>query len=90
MISAGYNIIPANKQVMDGIKKVKTYQLHLHNESTNVIKEIRTYKWRQDKNKDIPRKKKESVANPTIPLRVDQVATVYGEWHDNSKKLHLQ
>jgi phage terminase large subunit len=47
---AGYNIHPANKQVMDGIKSVKTYKMHVHHESANLIKEIRTYKWKQDKN----------------------------------------
>lgn len=49
---AGYNIHPASKQVMDGIKTVKTKKLHIHHESVNIIKEIRTYKWRQDKNGD--------------------------------------
>jgi phage terminase large subunit len=47
---AGYNIHPANKQVMDGIKDVKTYKIHIHYESANLIKERKTYKWRQDKN----------------------------------------
>ena len=47
---AGYNIHPAMKNVMDGIKTVKSHKLHIHNESVNLIKEIRTYKWRQDRN----------------------------------------
>lgn len=46
---AGYNIHPASKQVMDGIKTVKHQKLHINHESANLIKEIRTYKWRQDK-----------------------------------------
>lgn len=50
LCAAGYNVIPAIKQVMDGIKSVKQHKLHIHHESTNITKEIRTYKWRQDKN----------------------------------------
>lgn len=49
---AGYNIHPASKQVMDGIKTVKQFKIHIHHESVNLIKEKRTYKWRQDKNKN--------------------------------------
>ncbi|MBW2259109.1 MAG: PBSX family phage terminase large subunit [Deltaproteobacteria bacterium] len=52
LCKAGYNVIPAIKQVMDGIKSVKQHKLHIHHESVNMIKEIRTYKWRQDKNGD--------------------------------------
>jgi len=47
---AGYNIHPADKKVMDGIKSVKSHKVHIHFESANLIKERRTYKWRQDKN----------------------------------------
>lgn len=47
---AGYNIHPAKKQVMDGIKMVKEFKIHLHHESANLIMERRMYKWRQDKN----------------------------------------
>lgn len=47
---AGYNIYPAEKNVMDGIKVVKSHKLHIHHESANLIKEIRVYKWREDKN----------------------------------------
>ena len=46
---AGYNVHPATKQVMDGIKNVKQFKVHIHHESSNIIKERRTYKWRQDK-----------------------------------------
>lgn len=50
LCKAGYNVLPAIKQVMDGIKSVKQHKLHIHHESANIIKEIRTHKWRQDKN----------------------------------------
>ena len=47
---AGYNIHPAEKKVSDGIDTVKRFKLHIHKDSANLIKEIRTYKWREDKN----------------------------------------
>jgi phage terminase large subunit len=47
---AGYNIHPAEKKVADGIDTVKRFKLHIHKDSPNLIKEIRTYKWREDKN----------------------------------------
>jgi len=50
---AGYNVLPANKQVLDGIKFVKQHKMHLWHKSTNLSKEIRMYKWRKDKNEDV-------------------------------------
>ena len=50
---AGYNIHQSDKKVSDGIDTVKRYKLHLYTESANLIKEIRTYKWREDKNGNI-------------------------------------
>jgi len=50
---AGYNAKPATKNVLDGIKSVKSHKMHIHNESANVIKEIKAYKWQKDKNEDL-------------------------------------
>lgn len=50
---AGYNIKPAKKSVLDGIDTVKRYKLHLHEEDANTIKEIRSYKWKEDKNGNV-------------------------------------
>lgn len=50
---AGYNIHPADKNVSGGIDQVKRYKLHIHKDSLNLIKEIRTYKWKEDKNGNI-------------------------------------
>lgn len=50
---AGYNIHPAEKKVTDGIDSVKRCRLHVHKDSTSLIKEIRTYKWKKDKNDNI-------------------------------------
>lgn len=47
---AGYDILPAEKSVLDGIDMVKRYKLHIDPSSVNLIKEIRSYKWREDKN----------------------------------------
>lgn len=63
---AGYNVLPANKNVLDGIKYVKQFKLHLRNESTNLHREIRMYKWLKDKNSvvlDIPLKRDDHLAD---------------------------
>ncbi len=47
---AGFNVCPADKSVKDGIDKVKRLKLHIAADSVNLLKEIRGYKWREDKN----------------------------------------
>jgi phage terminase large subunit len=47
---AGYNIHAAEKKVSDGIDSVKRCRLRIHEKSVNLLKEIRTYKWKEDKN----------------------------------------
>lgn len=46
----GFNIKPANKSVKDGIDCVKAHKLHIHYESYNLQKEIKSYKYKQDAN----------------------------------------
>jgi len=46
---AGFDVHPANKDVRAGIDKVKRYRLHITADSVNLLKEIRSYGWRQDK-----------------------------------------
>lgn len=46
---AGYNVKPADKDVTEGIRKVKSLPLFICNDSTDLIKEIRNYKWKMDK-----------------------------------------
>jgi phage terminase large subunit len=46
---AGYNIYPAEKSVKDGIDYLKRKKLHIHPESTNLIKELRGYKYKTDR-----------------------------------------
>ena len=47
---AGYNAKPAEKDVYAGIQKVKSMPLIFTPESANLIKEIKSYKWKLDKN----------------------------------------
>lgn len=47
---AGFNIHKADKSVWDGIQKVKSYKIFITKRSANVLKEIRSYKWKVDKN----------------------------------------
>lgn len=45
----GLNAKPADKSVYDGIQKVKSYPLFITRNSTNLLKEIKSYKWKTDK-----------------------------------------
>lgn len=45
----GLNAKPAIKSVYDGIQLVKSYPLYITKNSTNLIKEIKSYKWKKDK-----------------------------------------
>jgi phage terminase large subunit len=45
---AGYNALPANKAVLEGIRFLKSIPWHITERSTNIIKEARSYKWRVD------------------------------------------
>lgn len=47
---AGYNAKPAEKDIYAGIQKVKSMPLFVTPESANLIKEIKSYKWKLDKN----------------------------------------
>lgn len=53
---AGFNIHPAKKgpaSVVNGIDVVKRYKIHLHEDDVNILKEIRSYKWKEDKNGNV-------------------------------------
>ncbi len=45
----GLNAKPADKSVYDGIQAVKEHPLFITRNSTNILKEIRSYKWKTDK-----------------------------------------
>lgn len=46
---AGYNIKPADKSVKDGIDRIRRTPLYILNSSVNMIKEIKSYKYQEDK-----------------------------------------
>lgn len=47
---AGYNIFPAKKDVAAGIDVVKSIRLHINSGASNLISEIRSYKYMEKKN----------------------------------------
>jgi len=50
---AGYNIKPADKSVKDGIDTCKTRVIGITKDSPNLIKEARTYKYKEDKDGNV-------------------------------------
>jgi phage terminase large subunit len=47
--NAGFNIHPANNEVFDGIQKVKSMPMRICDDSPDIIKEAKFYKWKTDK-----------------------------------------
>jgi phage terminase large subunit len=47
---AGFNVMPADKDVTEGIRKVKSMPLYVTADSHNVRRELGGYKWKKDKN----------------------------------------
>lgn len=62
MQRAGIKALPANKDVKDGLLFVKSRKLHIHAQSVNLLKEIKSYKFLGKINKDM------------IPLKVNDHA----------------
>lgn len=50
LIRCGLNAKPANKDVTEGIRKVKSMPFYVTSDSVNFIKELKNYKWKTDKN----------------------------------------
>jgi phage terminase large subunit len=53
---AGFNVIPASKgahSVKEGIDTIKQHKLYITKDSTNIIKEIQQYKWKEDRNGNV-------------------------------------
>ena len=48
-----FNCKPARNEVLKGIDCVKRYRLHIEKNSTNLLKEIKGYKWKEDKNGNV-------------------------------------
>ena len=47
---AGFNIHPSNKDVWNGIMTLKSKRLFIKRTSSNLLSELRSYKWKVDKN----------------------------------------
>jgi len=48
-----FNCKPAKNEVLKGIDFVKRYRLHIHKDSVNLLKEIKGYKFKEDKNGNV-------------------------------------
>lgn len=46
----GFNVLPSDKDVTEGIRRVKSLPLYIHRSSANLIREAGSYKWKLDKN----------------------------------------
>jgi phage terminase large subunit len=46
---AGFTVIPSDKKVKEGIDVVKRQKIHITRDSTNLIKEKRSYSWKTDR-----------------------------------------
>lgn len=66
LCNAGYNCFPAEKSVNAGIDSIKSRPLRITQESANLIKEIRNYKWMMDKDGKIK--------NPEQPVKFNDHA----------------
>ncbi len=45
----GLWVQPANKEVMAGINRVKSFNIHITKRSSNLIRDFQTYSWKQDR-----------------------------------------
>ena len=50
LVRNGFNAKPANKDVTEGIRTIKGNPLVIHQDSINLLKEIRNYRWKTDRN----------------------------------------
>lgn len=50
LIRRGFNAKAANKDVTEGIRTIKGNPLVIHQESINLLKELRSYRWKTDRN----------------------------------------
>lgn len=50
LVRQGLNAKPANKDVTEGIRTVKATPLIIHQDSVNLLKEVKNYRWKTDRN----------------------------------------
>lgn len=49
----GINAFPADKSVKEGIDFIRSHKIHIHRDSVDLQKEMRSYKWKQKPNGEI-------------------------------------
>jgi phage terminase large subunit len=50
LVRNGFNAKPANKDVTEGIRCLKGTPLTIHQDSLNLLKELKSYRWKTDRN----------------------------------------
>jgi phage terminase large subunit len=50
---AGFNVFPADKNVKAGIDFMKRFNLNINSSDIELVREFRSYKWKQDKNGNV-------------------------------------
>jgi phage terminase large subunit len=53
LYKAGINVLPSDKDVWAGIVGVKSYPLYVKHGSSNLIRELQSYKWKKDKKDNV-------------------------------------
>ena len=85
--NAGYNVFPCIKgkgSVKIGIDRVKRKKLHITKRSVNIIKEIKGYKWKEDRHGH--------VLDEPVPFRdhsMDAIRYYLGHGEDNEPQIRL-
>ena len=85
--NAGYNVFPCIKgkgSVKIGIDRVKRKKLHITKRSVNIIKEIKGYKWKEDRHGH--------VLDEPVPFRdhsMDAIRYYLGHGEDNEPSIRL-
>jgi len=69
---AGFKALPANKNVKDGIDFIKSRKLYIHSGSANILKEIKSYKYKT--------KGKKLVNEPEEPIKMNDHAMDAGRY----------
>jgi phage terminase large subunit len=75
---AGFKALPANKNVKDGIDFIKSKKLFIHSGSANILKEIKSYKYKT--------KGKKLVNEPEEPIKMNDHAMDAGRYASISFK----
>jgi phage terminase large subunit len=75
----GYNIKQANKSVKEGIDSIKSLELYIHKESTNLINEVKNYRWKSNGDKILD----EPVKHMDDGIDAGRYATLYLKKNSN-------